>query len=97
MRCFYKFCQSHSISNPCIHDKFQDEHNLFIAMHASCLAIVHTLLTKDIESNTIMTYLRAAALLCLKKIGYSSCLLMWQKASLKWGIYLRAEKMGVNA
>eukprot|EP00957_Ditylum_brightwellii_P088149 6714366-Ditylum_brightwellii.AAC.1 len=43
MRHFCKSCQSHSISDPCVPEKSQDER---------------------IKSNTIMLYLKVAALLC---------------------------------
>eukprot|EP00957_Ditylum_brightwellii_P109378 8343346-Ditylum_brightwellii.AAC.1 len=64
MRHFCKFCKAHNISDPCLHDKSQDERNLFMAMYASYLALDHTLLAKSIKANTMMLYLKAAALLC---------------------------------
>eukprot|EP00957_Ditylum_brightwellii_P183649 13988668-Ditylum_brightwellii.AAC.1 len=64
MRHFCKFCKAHNISDPCLPDKSQDKRNFFMAMYASYLALGHTLLAKIIKANTMMLYLKAAALLC---------------------------------
>eukprot|EP00957_Ditylum_brightwellii_P080197 6099456-Ditylum_brightwellii.AAC.1 len=64
MRHFCKFCKAHNSSDPCLPDKSQDEHNFFMVMYASYLALGHTLQAKSIKANTIMFYLNAAALLC---------------------------------
>eukprot|EP00957_Ditylum_brightwellii_P044706 3389692-Ditylum_brightwellii.AAC.1 len=64
MRHFCKFCKAYNISDPRIPNKSQDERNFFMAMHASYLALGHTLLAKSIKANTMMFYLKAAALLC---------------------------------
>ena len=63
MRHFCKFCHMHSVHDPCLPDKTQDERNFFMAMYASHLAMGNTLLSQSIKSNTIRLYLKAASML----------------------------------
>ena len=63
MRHFCNFCHIHSIHDPCLPDKTQDERNFNMAMYASHLAMGNTLLSQSIKSNTNRLYLKAAAML----------------------------------
>eukprot|EP00957_Ditylum_brightwellii_P171849 13082098-Ditylum_brightwellii.AAC.1 len=76
MRHFCKLCKAHNISDPCLADKSQDECTFFMVMYASYLALDHTLLAKSIKANTMILYLKAAALLYesrrTKKMGINA-------------------------
>eukprot|EP00957_Ditylum_brightwellii_P191245 14562099-Ditylum_brightwellii.AAC.1 len=53
----------HSVPDPCLPDKTQDEQTFFMAMYASHLAMGNTLLSQSIKANTTRLYLKAAAIL----------------------------------